>query len=123
MLDWVSDFDEAVETIRRGTHDVYLLDYRLGAKTGLDLLRAATGGKLSGPVILLTGQGQFEIDRAAQEAGASDYLEKASLDVVTLERTLRYALMQYQQETELERKVQDADGRAGTAQRGPAAGR
>jgi signal transduction histidine kinase len=105
VLDWVSDFDEAVEAIRRGEHDVYLLDYRLGAKTGLDLLTAARGCKLSGPVILLTGQGQFEIDQAAQEAGASDYLEKASLDAVTLERTIRYAIKQYQQEAELERKV------------------
>ncbi|QEL16465.1 hybrid sensor histidine kinase/response regulator [Limnoglobus roseus] len=106
-LDWVDDFDEAVRAIGRGEHDVYLIDYRLGAKTGLELIAALKGQKCSGPIILLTGQGQFEIDQAAHEAGASDYLEKSALNAVTLERTIRYALKQYAHEAELERKVQE----------------
>lgn len=105
-LDWVADFDDAVRTIGRGEHDVYLIDYRLGAKTGLELLAALKGQTRSGPIILLTGQGQLEIDQAAHQAGASDYLEKSALNPVTLERTIRYALKQFAHEAELERKVQ-----------------
>ena len=34
QLDWVSTFEAGLEAIGRGQHDVYLLDYRLGPKTG-----------------------------------------------------------------------------------------
>lgn len=37
-LDWVPDFDAALDAVCAGEHDVYLVDYRLGAKTGLELL-------------------------------------------------------------------------------------
>lgn len=105
-LDWVSDFDEALETVCRSEHDAYLIDYRLGAKTGLDLIAAVKERQCSGPIVLLTGQGQVEIDRAAELAGAADYLEKSRLNPIVLERTIRYAIRQHAQEAELERKVQ-----------------
>ena len=54
---------------------------------------------------LLTGQGEPEIDRAAQSAGAADYLEKSRLDAVVFERMIRYAIHQHNHEAELERKV------------------
>ena len=38
QLDWVADYDEALAAIQQQKHDICLLDYRLGAKTGLDLL-------------------------------------------------------------------------------------
>jgi signal transduction histidine kinase len=104
-LDWVPEFDAALEAICRGEHDVYLVDYRLGAKTGLDLLAAMRQRDCPGPVILLTGLGGPEVDRAAEEAGASDFIEKAKLDPVTLERAIRYTLRQRAYEAELERKV------------------
>lgn len=104
-LDWESDFDAALEAVSRGEHDVYLVDFRLGAKTGLDLLAAVRQRNCPGPFILLTGVGEPEIDRAAEEAGAADYLEKAKLDPVPLERAIRYTLRQRAYEAGLERKV------------------
>jgi PAS domain S-box-containing protein len=44
------------------------------------------------PVILLTGQGDQEIDVEAMKAGAADYLVKARLTADTLERSIRYAI-------------------------------
>jgi len=104
-LDWVADYAAALELICRGVHDVYLVDFRLGGKTGLDLIREMRERGCAGPVILLTGVGQPEIDRAAEAAGAADYLEKSRLDPVVLERVIRYARRQHAQEMELERKV------------------
>ena len=104
-LEWESDFDSALARICRDEFDVHLVDFRLGVKTGLDLLRRLRELKCNGPVILLTGVGQPEIDRAAEAAGAADYLEKGRLDPVLLERTIRYALRQRAAEAELERKV------------------
>jgi len=37
-LDWVNNFPAALDAIQRREHDIYLLDYRLGERTGLELL-------------------------------------------------------------------------------------
>ena len=104
-LDWVPDFDTAVEAIGRGEHDVYLFDYRLGAHDGIELLREAK--KMRGPAILLTGQGASDLDVAALQAGASDYLDKQRLDAGSLERAILYGLHQKRRQDELERLVQE----------------
>jgi signal transduction histidine kinase len=107
LLDWEPDYDAALKAICAGSHDVYLIDYLLGHRTGLELLREAKASACSGPFILLTGQGEPEIDRAATDAGAADYLEKSRLDEIVLERMIRYAIRQHSQEAELERKVRE----------------
>jgi signal transduction histidine kinase/ActR/RegA family two-component response regulator len=45
-------------------------------------------------VIVLTGQGDREVDIAAMEAGAADFLNKGQLTADLLERTIRYAVAQ-----------------------------
>ena len=106
-LDWVPTYDAGLEAISRGEHEVFLIDYRLGAKTGLDLLREAQEKGCFGPMILLTGQGELEVDQAAMRARAADYLEKSRLDPTLLERSIRYALQQRRYEADLERKVEE----------------
>src|SRR5262245_36944193 len=61
-LEWVTTYDEALEAMRRHTHDVYLLDYRLGERNGLDLLREVKRQGAGVPMILLTGQDDRAID-------------------------------------------------------------
>lgn len=104
-VEWEPDYDVALEKICRDEHDVYLVDYHLGARTGLELIESLKARKCSGPTILLTGQGEVQIDEAAQAAGAADYLEKGRLDSTILERIIRYAIRQHAQESELERSV------------------
>ncbi|MFC1575755.1 hybrid sensor histidine kinase/response regulator, partial [Gemmatimonadota bacterium] len=48
-LDWVASYEEAMDAFRRGDHDVYLLDYFLEDRTGLDLLREADRKGLDAP--------------------------------------------------------------------------
>jgi len=91
-LDWTPSFDEALKKINEGNHDVYLIDYRLGVRTGLELIQAAVKNGCSSPLILLTGQGRMEIDEKALEAGASDYLVKGTLNPHQLERAIRYGI-------------------------------
>ena len=90
-LDWVTNYNDAVEVIEREEHDVCLLDYRLGERSGLDLLREALKRGCKGPIILLTGQGDRELDLEAMQAGAADYLVKGQIDAPLLERSIRYA--------------------------------
>src|SRR5437764_14810238 len=91
-LDWVADYDAALETITRNKHDLYLIDYRLGEHNGLDLMRAALRRGVRAPFILQTGVGDHAVDLEAMRAGAADYLVKDELDGPTLERASRYAI-------------------------------
>ena len=65
---------------------VPLVDYRLGAKTGIELLRETRTRSRSGPVILFTGRGHSRTDMEALDAGADDYIEKAGLTPALLDR-------------------------------------
>jgi PAS domain S-box-containing protein len=90
-LTWKPTFDDGLEALLTEQYDACLVDYRLGARTGLDLLEAAKDNGCQTPVILLTGQGDLKIDIEAMEAGAADYLNKNQIDAPLLERSLRYA--------------------------------
>jgi diguanylate cyclase (GGDEF)-like protein len=90
-LEWVDNYDAALERIGQRCHDVYVFDYYLGQHTGVELLEWAIGHGIHAPVILLTGQREREIDLQAMMAGATDYLVKGPTDASLLERTVRYA--------------------------------
>jgi signal transduction histidine kinase len=92
ILDWVSSYAQAADLITRNEHDICLVDYRLGQHSGLELLRWAMAGGCKAPVILLTGQGDREVDLEAMEAGAADYLVKGQINPQILERSIRYAI-------------------------------
>ena len=76
-LDWVGTLREGIDALRANQHDVFLVDYQLGPDNGMELVRLAVAeGSAHRPVIMLTGQGNPEVDREALAAGASDYLAK-----------------------------------------------
>ena len=95
-LDWVTTVQAGLAVVAEQRHDAYLIDYRLGAESGLDLLRALRGEGCRAPIILLTGQGDPSVDVAAMRAGAADYLVKGEVTATELERALRYACAQEQ---------------------------
>ena len=41
-VEWCADYDVALALIREQRHDVYLIDFRLGRRTGFDLVREAS---------------------------------------------------------------------------------
>ena len=108
-LDWVSSYDDAIGAIEPGLHDLYLIDYRLGANNGLDLLRRAVANGCRIPMILLTGQGDEDIDVAAMESGAMDYLIKGQINSTILERSIRYALERNRVEQQLAQKIDELE--------------
>ena len=91
-LRWVSSYDEGMEILTSEEIDVCLVDYFVGGRTGLDLVQEAKAKNCVVPAILLTGKGDHEVDVAATEAGAADYLEKGDLSAGVLERSIRYAI-------------------------------
>jgi len=92
VIEWCYRYADALEKIARREYDIYFVDYRLGAKTGLDLLKDAIAMHCEEPIILLTGKGNRIVDKEAMEVGAFDYLIKAELTTDKIERCIRYAL-------------------------------
>ncbi|HEV3053257.1 MAG TPA: diguanylate cyclase, partial [Solirubrobacteraceae bacterium] len=95
-IEWSADFDDALAVIRERRHDAYLVDYRLGARTGLELVRAGFASRPRAPVLMLTGQLDYEIDLEATALGVTDYLVKQELSAASLERSIRYALSHHE---------------------------
>jgi two-component system response regulator FixJ len=74
----VEDFGSTAEFMRgyaKPAHGCLILDQHLHQRSGLDFLASAEGRDLDIPVILITGQGDENIKRRAEQAGAA-YLEK-----------------------------------------------
>lgn len=92
LLDWASSYEQGLAIIQEGRHDIYLIDYRLDEKNGLDLLSEAIEHGCTQPMILLTGQEAREVDIQAMRLGAWDYLVKGRIDAAALERAIRYTL-------------------------------
>jgi PAS domain S-box-containing protein len=92
VIDWCYRYKEALEAIAEARYDIYFIDYYLGAKTGLELMKDALAQNCEQPLILLTGMGNQKIDLEAMQAGAYDYLVKLELNTEKLERCIRYSL-------------------------------
>ncbi|MBN2351674.1 MAG: EAL domain-containing protein [Spirochaetales bacterium] len=91
-LSWSNNFERGLSEVLRGGYSVCLLDFHLGAQNGLEFLAEASLRNCTIPIILLTGQGDYEVDLAAMKAGASDYLDKRLLSAPVIERSIRYAV-------------------------------
>jgi signal transduction histidine kinase len=91
-LDWAPSYEEGLKVAGRLEHHACLVDYRLGERSGVQLIREARESGLTTPMILLTGQGNHDVDVEAIEAGATDYLVKDETHASRLDRTIRYAV-------------------------------
>jgi signal transduction histidine kinase len=115
-LEWAPTYERGLARVLEDRFDVCLLDFRLGARTGLELLREARAGNSGAPIILtpiilMTGQGDQEIDLEAMRSGAADYLVKGEIDAAGLERSVRYAAQHRRMEEERVRLVREQEAR------------
>ncbi len=94
--EWISNYESAVQVVKKQEADVYLVDYSLGAKSGIDLMDEVEVTNLLKPIILITGYSDREIDLSAMEHGAADFLHKQNLTAELLERSIRYSIKQAQ---------------------------
>jgi PAS domain S-box-containing protein len=91
-LKWAETYEAGLDSIRSGWPDILLVDHYLLGHTGLELLEESLRIGAAQPIILMTGQGDYDIDLRAMHAGAADYLLKNELTPHLLERALRYAV-------------------------------
>lgn len=96
VVEWTPSFEEGLKLINQKQHDIFLIDYRLGAHTGLELLEGAEAEQRSEPFILLTGIDDREVEWRSMRLAAADYLIKSTVNPEVLSRALYYALQRKQ---------------------------
>ncbi len=101
-MDWVSCYEDGLERIKHDHYDIDLLDYHLGSRSGLDLLREIHEQGSHPPVIMLTGQGAEAIVMEAMRSGASDYIPKQLMSPESLERAISHAVEKNQLQKNLD---------------------
>jgi signal transduction histidine kinase/HPt (histidine-containing phosphotransfer) domain-containing protein len=110
-VEYAPTCDLGLAAIAASSYDVCLVDYRLGSRTGLELLAEVVAKPVHPQIILLTGKDDRGVDLIATKAGAADYLIKNELTAALLERSIRYAvergrvLKALQEATELARSA------------------
>ncbi len=110
-LEWVKEYDAGLARLRERHFDAALIDYRLGSRDGLELIRAAIAGGVTTPLILLTGQARGVLDLDALGAGASDFLDKQRATPDLLERSIRYSVQRKKSEQDRLRLLQEQGAR------------
>ncbi len=91
-VDWEPNYHRGMSALLQTRHDAALIDYRLGADNGVELLKAARARGCGTPLIMLTGQTERHVAAEALSAGADDFLVKGEVTATLLERSLRYAV-------------------------------
>ncbi len=103
VVDWRERYDDGLAAIQERRHDVYVVDSRVGARSGLELIREAFSGRAAAPVILLTGDGGRDIGSDPAELGISQQVTIDRVDRPSLERSIRQALSHHRAIAELAR--------------------
>ncbi|CAH9064702.1 Sensor histidine kinase RcsC [Pseudoalteromonas sp. CIP111854] len=112
-ITWLSNFDDIIHALEHAKFDLCLLDYQLGAHTGLSVLEVAKKMLCTTPFIMLTGQADEVLDNQALALGAEDFLVKSEINSVRFIRAIRYALARTELANErIERLKVEADSRA-----------
>jgi len=79
-IEYASSAKSGLDLVSAATLDLVLLDYRMPGMTGLEFLEVLKAEQIETPVIMMTRQGTSETTIQATILGAFDYIEKG-LDV------------------------------------------
>jgi PAS domain S-box-containing protein len=96
-------YEAALQSMASHAYDLGIFDYRLGASSGLSLLREIRRRNDETPVIVVTGHGAEEIAVEAMKSGASDYLLKGNISAETITHAIHHALTLRTKELERQR--------------------
>lgn len=91
-LHWASTYEEGLAQATSVPFDACLLDYRLGASTGLDFIREIGAANVTLPTILLTAERDLHLEPYGVQTGSLDYLLKNEITAPLLDRSIRYTI-------------------------------
>ncbi len=102
------DGKEALAAIDEQAPDIMILDHRMPAPDGMEVLRRLRAEDKTFPIIMLTAHGNVETAVEAMKAGATEYLTKP-FDLEELKIAIDKALMMTNLASEVERLREELD--------------
>lgn len=102
---------EALQIVLRGEIDAVLTDIKMPIMSGLQFLAEVRGRFIQTPVIVLTGQGDFENIQEALRLDATDFVEKPAEDfylISAVKKALAFGLALRSAEFEIDRIYEDS---------------
>jgi two-component sensor histidine kinase len=106
-IEWCGVFEPGLALVEERRHDLYVVDYQLGPRDGIEFVRAAASQGSTGPFILLTAHEDTDLESAAADAGVVDYLVKGQISAPALRRAIRYSLARHETLEVLRRNDQE----------------
>ncbi|MCL4875539.1 MAG: hypothetical protein KJ064_02735 [Anaerolineae bacterium] len=89
---WTDRPDKGLSLLANQSFAAALVAQQIGQKSGVELIALAVSNGVRVPLILLAENSDRQLDRAARNAGAADFLNRQALDSFTLEHVLDYAI-------------------------------
>jgi response regulator of citrate/malate metabolism len=91
-INWCYSYNTALDQLLTGQYHIALIDYRLGAKTGVQLIEDAILNGVDIPFILITGGNNPLVHKKTDIIGIVGYLLKTKITSTSLECAIRNAL-------------------------------
>lgn len=88
-VDWLTDGQTALSSIKTETFDVILLDLNLPKLSGLSVLREVRAAGITTPILILTARQSVEDRIKGLDSGADDYYSKYYFDLDELSARIR----------------------------------
>ena len=103
-LEWFDSYESGLKTIKQRRHDIYFVDYTLGAETGINLIHRALENNNMAPFIMLTGSDNPELYKKLSKSGVQDYVLKGELSSSMIDRCVTYSLERQRIENDLRKE-------------------
>ena len=88
----VATLENAIDSLHRSTFDVVLLDLSLSDSSGLGSVRILSRTAEQTPIVVLSGNDDYELILQTVQAGAQDYLPKQDASTGSLSRAISSAI-------------------------------
>jgi diguanylate cyclase (GGDEF)-like protein len=91
-VQWAPNYEVAAATVIREKFDAFVIEEKLGSRSGVDLTREINSRDPQATCVLICQKGSIELEDAAMMAGASDLLEIPRLRAPMLLRAVRFGV-------------------------------
>ncbi|WP_263786907.1 PAS domain S-box protein [Salinibacter grassmerensis] len=104
VLHHESTLQAGLQALSASRPDVVVVDLGLPDSQGTETVRATAGAAAGVPIVVLTGQNDLQAALKAQEAGATEYLQKEELTPALVGRTLRWSVQRRGMQAKLQQR-------------------
>ncbi|NQY80589.1 MAG: response regulator [Candidatus Caenarcaniphilales bacterium] len=95
VINTVSNFEQAIESYYTYKHDICIMDYKLGKRTGASIFNSFREAGINIPIIFMTGNGSEELATKLMKMGANHYFSKSKLEEEDFIEAIRAAIRAY----------------------------